>query len=124
MTTMGIGQQHYMNRMHKWKVWRFVKTVLSQVFRHHEHEKLKRALDKSIIFIGILSPIMTIPQIYKIFANQSAEGLSLISWVTYIIVGAFWLTYGIAHKERPIILVNVGWMIVNSGTLAGIVLYG
>ena len=120
----GIGHHHHMDRIHEWKIWRFVRSVLAKIFHRQEHEFLKKALDKSIIFIGILSPIMTIPQIYKIFSNQSADGLSMISWITYIIVGSFWLTYGIVHKEKPIILVNIGWIIVNTGTLIGIILYG
>ncbi len=125
MPTMhGIGHHHYTVRMHEWKVWRFIKNVLSRIFHRHEHQALRRLLDKSIVLIGVMSPIMTIPQIYKIFTDGSAKGLSAISWSTYIVVSAFWLMYGIVHKEKPIILVNLGWVIVHAATLTGIVLYG
>ena len=39
----------------------------------------KRFIDKAIYVIGIFGPIMTIPQLYKIYIDQNATGVSTIS---------------------------------------------
>lgn len=65
--------------------------------------KWKRFIDNIIYFVGMVGPIMTIPQVWNIWIEQNASGVSPISWSAYLIVSMFWLTYGITHKEKPII---------------------
>lgn len=89
----------------------------------HPH-KWKNLMDRLIYFIGIVGPIMTIPQIYKIFAEQNAAGVSLISWSTYAITGFFWLVYAIMHKEKPLIFTYCLWIIVDLLIVLGVILYG
>ena len=42
-------------------------------------DKFKRFLDKVIYAVGIIGPIMTIPQITKIWFEQNADGVSVIT---------------------------------------------
>jgi uncharacterized protein with PQ loop repeat len=51
--------------------------------------------------------IMTAPQIWQIYSTQNASGVSLFTWLMYGLGSAFWVGYGIAHKEKPIIFTNV-----------------
>jgi len=97
---------------------------------HQKHEKyphpdkLKRYMDHAIYFGALITPIMTLPQVAKIWVDKNASGISLISWVTYLFAAFFWLAYGIVHKEKPIILTNVLWIGLHSVIIAGTILYG
>jgi len=87
---------------------------------HEKHEvyphpdKWKNRLDKIIYFIAIIGPLMFLPQIIKIWMEQDAQNISLITWSTYLIFGFLWLLYGIVHKEKPIIFANILWIILDA----------
>ena len=83
---------------------------------HQGHEEyphpdaIKRVMDKMIYFVGVAGPIMTLPQLFKIWVEKNAAGISVISWITYLVLGIFWLSYGIMHKEKPIIVNYILWI--------------
>lgn len=86
--------------------------------------KTKKFVDTAIYFIGIAGPLMTIPQVIKIFVSKTAAGVSLLSWISYTIIALFWLWYGILHKDKPIIITNLGWFIVDLIIIIGTLIYG
>lgn len=97
---------------------------------HLKHEayphpnKFKRFVDKIILVIGVISPLLTLPQVLKVWILQNAAGLSLISWVGYIIFDTVWLTYGIIHRLKPIIIAYIIWLILEIIMLIGVLKYG
>lgn len=80
-------------------------------------------MDKAIYVIGIAGPIMTIPQLTKIWIEKNAVGVSAISWFAYLIIAFFWLIYGVMHKEKPIILTFGVWIILDILIVIGILMY-
>jgi uncharacterized protein with PQ loop repeat len=82
-----------------------------------------RFIDRAIYVVAMVGPIMTIPQLCKIWVEQSAAGISVITWTAYIFVTIFWLMYGIAHKEKPIIVVQIAWLVTHSLVVIGALLY-
>jgi len=107
--------------------------------RHHLHKrkrihleketyphpnKFKKTIDNLIYAVAVLAPIMTIPQILKIWVYQNAAGVSLISWASYLIFAFVWLSYGIIHKEKPIIITNILWIIMKIFIIIGVIKYG
>ena len=86
-------------------------------------DKWIRLLDKITLYTAILGPILTIPQIYKIWILQSAEGLSLLTWGSYSLLNIPILIYGIAHREKIIITMQTLWALVNCSVAIGIILY-
>ena len=84
---------------------------------------LKKFVDKGIYVVGILGPISTIPQLLEIWISQNASGLSLMTWLLWISIAFFWLLYGILHKEKPIIISYIIWIIVDTIVILGIILY-
>lgn len=97
---------------------------------HEKHEpyphpqKFKRIMDKLIYVVGIVGPIFTLPQLFKIWIGKNATGVSAISWFTFFIAALFWLIYGIAHKEKPIIFVYGIWAVLDFLIFLGTLLYG
>lgn len=99
--------------------------------RKRVHQKLepyphpnpfKQILDHLIYVVGVSGPILTIPQVLKIWESRSADGVSLITWGSLFVIACVWLLYGIVHREKPIIAANILWILVDA-TIVGSILY-
>ncbi len=86
--------------------------------------KWKRFLDKSIYIVGIAGPLMTLPQLFKIWIEKNAAGVSAASWIAYLVCAIFWVIYGVAHKEKPIIFTYATWIFLEILIVIGVFLYG
>ena len=99
-----------------------------RIYKNHEPypnpNKFKRFMDTAVYVVGVLGPLMTIPQIWEIWANQDASGVSLITWVSYLIFGFVWFIYGVIHNEKPIIFAYFAWTIMKVLIIMGIIFYG
>jgi len=95
-------------------------------FKHEQYphpDKFKRLIDKLIYAIALFGPIVSIPQILKIYLYQNASGVSTFTWIGYLIGSIFWLTYGILHKEKPIVFSSVLWIIIEILIFIGTIIY-
>jgi MtN3 and saliva related transmembrane protein len=105
---------------------------------HHLHRRIRvykklepiphpnphiRMLDKIIYLVGVVGPFITIPQILKIWSTQEALGVSLWSWVGYLILSIIWTIYGVVHKEKPIIVMNLLNVFMQFLVVLGIIIY-
>lgn len=99
-----------------------------RIYKNHEQyphpNKAKRIMDKAIYGIALAGPVMTIPQITKIWIEKNAAGISLISWCSYLILTFFWLAYGVMHKEKPIVFTNIIWIFIYTLIITGAFIYG
>ena len=97
---------------------------------HEKHEKFPspdkkiRILDNITYVVGILGPVMVLPQILKIFLLKDAKSISFLTYITLTLFSFVWLGYGITHKEKPIIISNILWIVTEMVLLVGILLYG
>jgi len=101
---------------------------------HHLHARKRKApyphpvrwknfIDKLIYIAALAGPIMTIPQVWKIFIEKTAAGVSLISWAAFLVVAVCWLIYGFAHQDKPIIVSNILWIIFETMIVIGVIIY-
>ncbi len=105
--------------------------------RYHRHKRINkvhtlivkkvlkpRLVDRLTFIVAVLEPVITFPQVYVIFENKTAAGVSLFTWVGYEVLTIIWLWYGIVHKDKMIILYQGLFMIVQTGVIIGGLLYG
>ncbi|MBD3262238.1 MAG: hypothetical protein GF334_11350 [Candidatus Altiarchaeales archaeon] len=79
-------------------------------FEKYPHpDSFKDFLDKLMYPIGLLGPLMFLPQVVKIYAEKDASSISLISWLLLLIPASLWVLYGLSHRERVIVVCNVAW---------------
>ena len=74
--------------------------------------------------MSIFTLLMTVPQIYAIWASRQAAGVSLLSWTAYWISAFVWFVYGIQKRDRNIHLPCVGWLLLDGAVVVGILIYG
>lgn len=87
-------------------------------------DRQKRIADKMVYLASILTPVMTLPQVYNVWINGNVKGISVIAWGFYAIASAIWLWYGILHKEKPLIVLNAFMFVLNSLVAIGAIIYG
>lgn len=85
--------------------------------------KYIRSLDRLTFIAGVAGPFTVIPQIYQIFSTQQASGVSVISWALLTIVTLPWVFYGIAHKDKAIIVSFILWEVANVLVMIGAIMY-
>lgn len=112
-----VQESHGLHHFHKRK------RIHKKLEQYPNPDKFKRFMDNAIYGIGIFGPIMTIPQVWTIWIHQNAAGVSTISWIGYLISAMFWFTYGVLHREKPIIFTNIVWVILEIFIIIGTILY-
>jgi len=82
----------------------------------HPKHKIKHtdSIDSLALVVGIVQPLITLPQIYLIYSTQDATGISMIMWAGYNVASVILLIYGLRHKLVPIIVAQVLWLIVQT----------
>lgn len=83
-----------------------------------------RFLDKLLMIIAVVSPMMSLPQLYSVFVLHQVAGLSFISWASWALFNLPWIAYGFVHKQKPLVLMYTLWFLINFSTAVGIILYG
>ena len=86
-------------------------------------KKSVKIIDRWVMVVGILAPFTALPQIYRILVLKNAQEVSFSTWALFIIMSLFWLVYGIAHEEKPIIINNSLWIIMDIFILLLILVY-
>jgi MtN3 and saliva related transmembrane protein len=77
-----------------------------------------------MVFIATAGPIATLPQVFDVFFTRNVAGLSFTTWSLWTLLSCVWLVYGILHKEAPIIVSNVLYIILQGLVVAAIIAFG
>jgi uncharacterized protein with PQ loop repeat len=86
-------------------------------------DKYVRLLDQLLLVIAIVAPIMSIPQVLKIYLHHNSSGISTFSFVMFTLFNIPWIFYGIVHKEKPIVITYILWFISNIFIVVGSLMY-
>ena len=88
-----------------------------------EQTALKSKFDLVIYFAAIVAPVMTVPQLYKIWSDKQVSGVSIQTWATYSAISLIWVLYGIKIKAKPIILTNALLLLIDTLIVIGVIVY-
>lgn len=108
---------HYLGLRHK-------RERAARLARREKLTPYQIFLDKVTLVAGVVGPFTVLPQTYSIFSTQSAGGVSFSTWLSIFIVTLPWVFYGLAHKDKTIIISFTMWEIANFSVVLGIFLYG
>jgi uncharacterized protein with PQ loop repeat len=99
------------------------KRLFKKLEEYPHPDQTIRKIDELAYVFGIAGPLFSIPQLYAIWSTHDAKGVSLISWSAFTVGSLFWLFYGLTHKEKPIIISQSLWFILQLIIVIGIILY-
>src|SRR5262245_1825051 len=86
----------------------------------HSETTLRRLLGGMSIF----TLLMTVPQVLTIWIGHQAAGVSVLSWGAYLLSALLWFWFGIMKRDKNIYLPCIGWIVLDVGVIAGVLVYG
>ena len=81
------------------------------------------ALRRILGAMSVVSMLMTVPQVWIIWVNHQAAGVSVISWSTYLVSALLWLWYGVGQRDKNIYLPCIGWIGLDVAVVTGALLW-
>jgi len=79
-------------------------------------------MDNLVYTTALFGVIANIPQLTKIWIDKEVSGVSIITWLGFLLGSIFWLCYGIIHREKPIIVTNILYVAVQFMIVLGLFL--
>lgn len=88
-------------------------------------DKIGKKLEPIMLFMGIISPIATLPQLYKLYFSHTehVQGLSITTWSAYSLISLTWLIYGLYHKNPTIWVGNALGFLAYLAMVIGILVH-
>jgi uncharacterized protein with PQ loop repeat len=80
-------------------------------------------LEKVLRGLSVFTMLMTVPQVLTIWIGRDAGGISLISWVSYLVAACLWFVYGIQKRDKTIYLACVGWVVLDAAIVVGVIVH-
>jgi len=80
-------------------------------------------LEKVLRGLSVFTMLMTVPQVLTIWIGHNAGGVSLISWVAYLLAACLWFVYGLKKNDKTIYLACVGWVLLDLAVVIGVIVY-
>jgi uncharacterized protein with PQ loop repeat len=81
------------------------------------------ALERILGVFSLLTMLMTVPQVLTIWIGHTAAGVSLISWVAYLVSACLWFVHGLQIGDRTIYLPCIGWILLDVAVVSGVLVY-
>jgi uncharacterized protein with PQ loop repeat len=80
--------------------------------------------EKVLRGLSVFTMLMTVPQVLTIWIGRDAGGVSVISWVTYLVSACLWFVYGVQKRDKTIYLACVGWVVLDAAIVVGVIVHG
>jgi len=78
---------------------------------------------KTAYVVALCGPLSSVPQMWEIWADRNAAGVSLVTWTLFLLTSVVWLLYGIVRRDRPLIISNSIWIVCEAIIMLGAFLY-
>jgi uncharacterized protein with PQ loop repeat len=82
------------------------------------------ALRRALGIMSIFTILMTVPQIWTVWVEQQAAGVSILSWSAYLVSALLWFWHGLRQGDRNIYLPCIAWIAADAAIVAGAVVNG
>jgi uncharacterized protein with PQ loop repeat len=74
--------------------------------------------------MSMFTMAMTVPQVWTIWVDHRASGVSVWSWSAYLLSALLWFWHGLRRHDKNIYLPCVGWVLLDIAVIAGVVVRG
>jgi uncharacterized protein with PQ loop repeat len=82
-----------------------------------------KIVDRAMAVAAVVHPLSAVPQISQIYSTHDVSGVSLLTWIFFVLVGGVFLAYAVVHHIRPLILTQVLWSVNDLLIVGGVLLY-
>lgn len=89
------------------------------IHRNIAQKKKASLFDKVVVIASVIYPLSALPQAFEVFSGNT-EGVSLYSWISFLICAILFFIYGCKHKVLPMIIANSLWIMTDSAVIFGL----
>lgn len=93
-------------------------------FKFLSTKQNRTKIDHAMSVAAVIHPLMAVPQLVQVYSTESAGDLSIFMWVAWLVLGMVFLAYGLAHRLKPYILMQLMWVAIDVLMITGILIYG
>jgi len=76
--------------------------------------------DKILGAFSIVTMLATVPQVINVWSSRGASGVSLISWLAYLIAACLWFVHGVRKRDPSIYVACIGWISLDAAIVIGL----
>ena len=80
-------------------------------------------IEKVAYVAALAGPLSSVPQLWEIWMDRHAAGVSLVTWTLFLVTSTVWLFYGLSKRDRPLIISNALWVVFEAFIMLGAFLY-
>ncbi len=99
------------------------KRIHSKLEMYPHPNKWIKFLDRFLIIVAVIGPLMALPQVLQIYLFKNATGVSALSFGLFAFFDIPWILYGFVHREKPIIIGYSLWLVINVVIVVGALIY-
>jgi uncharacterized protein with PQ loop repeat len=88
--------------------------------KYRKNQKNRSLINRLVLIMAIVEPLMTLPQVYEIWIKQQRAGVSTLTWTFFTMAAVTWLIYGLKIKNSPLIISSTLWIIVEGSVVIGL----
>jgi uncharacterized protein with PQ loop repeat len=87
----------------------------------HEQAGLQSipGLGRLLRVFSVLTMLMTVPQVLTVWSAAGAPGVSVATWLFYLLSAILWLVYGLRKRDKTIYLACIGWILLDAAIVIG-----
>lgn len=74
--------------------------------------------------MSVFTMAMTVPQVWSVWVDRQAAGVSLWSWSAYLLSAVLWFWHGLRQGDKNIYIPCVGWVALDLGVITGVLFGG
>ena len=74
--------------------------------------------------LSVFTMLMTVPQVYIVWVRHDVSGVSLLSWLAYLLSACLWFVYGVQKGDKTIYVACIGWVLLDAAVVAGVLVRG
>ena len=72
---------------------------------------------------SLFTMFMTIPQVLAVWSGSKVSGVSVVSWLAYLLSAGLWLVYGLRKHDKTIYLACIGWILLDLAVVIGVLVH-
>jgi len=80
-------------------------------------------LGRVLSIFSVLTMLSTVPQVVAVWSGAAVSGVSVVTWLTYLLSALLWLVHGIQKRDKRIYLACIGWILLDAAVVFGALLH-
>ncbi len=77
-------------------------------------------LDKVLPVLSVFTMAMTVPQVWSVWVDGDTAGVSLLSWLAYLLAACLWFVDGLRKHDKTIWVACIGWVLLDAAVVIGV----